>query len=238
MGAFEVTKRTKPNLKILMTFNFVAVAHTFGILIANPCQEDFCLWYTFRPLELDALWTGLCARCPSCTWISSCSRNTGWKGKWPIRHSWNPCWKSTKSKSKMCSLDSQLPRPLFACTGVTVPHGVNFVLRFETGRHETSRFSILFKTVVAVLSPFQWHVNFRISLLIGAIKADAIFMEIAWGNNCGVLLPWNIPIHESKMSFHGFSGYEFWNYCWVFYSSWCLGVLVTLLASVTFTEAT
>lgn len=89
----------------------------------------------------------------------------------------------------MCSRDSQLPRPLFACTGVTAPHGVSFVLRFETGRHETSRFSILFKTVVAVLSPFQLHANFRTSLLIGAIKADGIFMEIAWGNNCGVSLP-------------------------------------------------
>lgn len=170
MGAFEVTKWTKPNLKILMTFNFVAVAHTFGILIANRWQEDFCLWYAFRPLELDALWAGLCARCHSCTWISSCTRNTGWKDKCPIRHSWNPCWKSSKSKPKMCSLDSQLPRPLFACTGVTAPHGVSSVLRFETGRHETSRFSILFKTVVAVPSLFQLHANFRISLLIGAIK--------------------------------------------------------------------
>ena len=109
----------------------------------------------------------------------------------------------------MCSLDSQIPRPLFACTGVTAPHGVSSVLRFETGRHETSRFSILFKTVVAVLSPFQLHANFRISLLIGAIEADAIFMEIAWENNCGVSLPRNIPIHESEMSFHVFSGDEF-----------------------------
>lgn len=33
MGAFEVTKQAKPNLKILMAFNFVAVAHTFGILM-------------------------------------------------------------------------------------------------------------------------------------------------------------------------------------------------------------
>lgn len=31
-----------------------------------------------------------------------------------------------------------------------MPH----VLRFETGRHETSRFSILFKTVLAVTEPF------------------------------------------------------------------------------------
>lgn len=185
-----------------MTFNFVAVAHTFGILIANRCQEDFCLRYAFRPLGLDALCAGLCAPCHSCMWTSSGTRNTGWKGKGSIRLSWNPCWKATKSKPKMCFLDSQLPRFLFAYSGVMAPHGVSFVLRFETGRHETSRFSSLFQTVLAVPSPFQLHANFRISLLLGAITADGIFIETEWGSNCGVSLPWNIPIHDSKMCFH------------------------------------
>lgn len=218
-----------------MTFNFAAVAHTFGILIANRRQEDFCLWYASRPLELEALWAGLCALCHSGTWISSGTRNTGWKGNGSIRLSWNPCWKATKSKPKMCFLDSQRPRFLFAHSGVMAPHGVSFVLRFETGRHETSRSSILFQTVLAVPSPFQLHANSRISLLTGAIKADGIFIETEWGSNCRVSLPWNIPIRESKMCFHVMSSERI---CWVFYSSWCLGVWVTLLASVTFTEAT
>ena len=56
--------------------------------------------------------------------------------------------------------------------------GCNFVVNFEITKYESSNF-VLFKIILAILSPLNFHTNFKISLSVSSKKPAGSLRMIA-----------------------------------------------------------
>lgn len=102
-----------------------------------------------------------------------------------------------------------------------IPYRLNYYscLSFEMGQTDSSYFILLFKYILAILVPFPFHINFKISFDLATKKSCQNLTEFVLDLHIilGEFIMLGFPIHEHSMSLNLLKTDFFHQHC-IFFS--------------------